>query len=133
MLIRAARAEDLPLMQAIARRTIDRRYRRFLGDERVDWYINSGECDRELARHLDRCDVLLVDDAVVAFSVYINDLIHLMMVDADRHREGTTGHISRTGMDAGLSPAELKNLCRRIASELKAWGLVEHRSWDEIE
>ena len=88
ILIRAARAEDLPVMQTIARRTIDRRYRRFLGDEGVDAYINSGESDRELARNLDRCDVLLVDCAVVAFSVYIDDLIHLMMVDADRHRQG---------------------------------------------
>ena len=88
ILIRAARHEDLPVMQAIARRTIDRRYRRFLGDEGVDWYLNSGESDREVARHLDRCDVLLVDGAVIAFSVSIDDLIHLMMVDADRHREG---------------------------------------------
>ena len=34
---------------------------------------------------------------------------------------------------AGLSPAELSNLSRRIASELKAWSLVEHSSWEEIE
>ena len=34
---------------------------------------------------------------------------------------------------AGLSPAELSDLSRRIASELKAWGLVEHSSWEEIE
>jgi len=86
--VRAARAEDLPVMQSIARRTIDRRYRRFLGDETVDEYINSGESDRELARHLGRCDVFLVNDAVVAFSVYVDDLIHLMMVDPDRHGKG---------------------------------------------
>ena len=34
---------------------------------------------------------------------------------------------------AGLSPADLSGLSLRIASELKAWGLVEHSSWEEIE
>jgi hypothetical protein len=35
-------------MQDIARRTIDRCYRSFFGDEGVDWFINSGESDKEL-------------------------------------------------------------------------------------
>ena len=33
----------------------------------------------------------------------------------------------------GLSPTELSDLALQIASELKAWGLVEHSSWEEIE
>lgn len=33
----------------------------------------------------------------------------------------------------GLSPTELSGLALQIASELKAWGLVEHSSWEEIQ
>ena len=86
--IRRARADDLPAMQAIARRTIDRCYRSFLGDEGVDWYINSGESDRELHKHLGNCDVLVNEDAIVAFAICFDDLIHLMMVDVCYHRSG---------------------------------------------
>ena len=64
--VRKAQADDLPMMQRIARRTIDKCYRSFLGDEGVDWFINSGESDRELEKHIENCDVLLSDNAIVA-------------------------------------------------------------------
>ena len=75
-------------MQEVARRTIDKCYRSFLGDEGVDWFINSGESDRELEKHLPNCDVLLLEKKIVAFTIYFDDLIHLMMVDVDMHRTG---------------------------------------------
>jgi hypothetical protein len=59
----------------------------------------------------------------------------------DDHGAGVTLY-RRRGLDTdlavhvhgpGLSPAELSDLSRRIASELRAWGLVEHSSWEEIE
>ena len=34
---------------------------------------------------------------------------------------------------AVLSPTDLSGLALQIASELKAWGLVEHSSWEETE
>ena len=86
--IRSAQPGDLPQMQEIARRTIDACYRSFLGDEGVDWFINSGESDRELERHLPNCDVLLRDETIIAFTIYFDDLIHLMMVDVGLHRTG---------------------------------------------
>ena len=52
IIIRAAAPGDLATLQEIARRTIDACYRGFLGDEDVDWYLDSGESDRELERHL---------------------------------------------------------------------------------
>ena len=57
--IRKAQAGDLGKMQCIARQTIDMCYRSFLGDEGVDWYIDSGESDRELEKYIGNCDVLL--------------------------------------------------------------------------
>ncbi len=86
--IRKAQADDLPRMQNIARRTIDKSYRSFLGDESVDWFINTGESDRELQKHIENCDVLLKENAIVAFAIYFKDLIHLMMVDVRLHRMG---------------------------------------------
>ncbi len=86
--IRKAQADDLPRMQDIARRTIDKCYRSFLGDEGVDWFINSGESDRVLQQHIENCDVLLIENAIVAFAIYFKDLIHLMMVDVCLHRTG---------------------------------------------
>jgi len=86
--IRKAQADDLLRMQDIARQTIDKSYRSFLGDERVDWFINSGESDREVQKHIENCDVLLKEDTIVAFAVYFENLIHLMMVDVCLHRTG---------------------------------------------
>ncbi len=86
--IRKAQADDLPRMQDIARRTIDKSYRSFLGDDSVDSFINSGESDRELQKHIGNCDVLLKENAIVAFAICFKDLIHLMMVDVGMHRTG---------------------------------------------
>ena len=86
--IRKATHEDLRVIQEIARGTIDKSYRSFLGDELVDWFLRSGESDKELEHRLDNCDVLTLDGSVAAFTIYFDDLIHLMMVDAYLHRNG---------------------------------------------
>ena len=86
--IRKANESDLPKMQEIARRTIDRCYRSFLGEEGVDWFINSGESDKELQKHIANTDLLLKDGDIAAFTIYFEDFIHLMMVDVDLHRGG---------------------------------------------
>ena len=86
--IRKAQSADLPIMQEIARRTIDKCYRSFLGNKGVDWFINSGESDRELQWHIDNCDVVNQENSIIAFSIYFEDLVHLMMVDVALHRTG---------------------------------------------
>ena len=86
--IHKASLEDLPIIQEIARNTIDKCYRSFLVNEGVDWFINSGESDKELETNLSNCDVLLQDNSIVAFTIYFDDLIHLMMVDANLQRNG---------------------------------------------
>lgn len=86
--VRKATKDDLTVIQEIARNTIDNSYRSFMGDESVDWFINSGESDKELANNLDRCDVLVRDGGIAAFTIYFEDLIHLMMVDVNLHRSG---------------------------------------------
>lgn len=51
-------------------------------------FIDSGESDRELEQHLENCDVMLVDGSIAAFSIYFDDLIHLMMVEVSLQRSG---------------------------------------------
>lgn len=86
--IRKANHRDLRVIQEIARGTIGKSYRSFLGDELVDWFLSSGESDNELEIQLANCDVLLVDNSIAAFTIYFDDLIHLMMVDVYLHRTG---------------------------------------------
>ncbi len=85
---RKAQPGDLSIMQDVARRTIDRCYRSFLGNEGVDSFINCGESDREIQKHIESCDVATREDEIVGFAIYFDDLIHLMMVDVCLHRLG---------------------------------------------
>ena len=98
---RKAQPGDLAIMQEIAKRTIDGSYPSFLGDEGVDSFINSGESDRELQKHIESCDVALSEDAIVGFAIYFDDLIHLMKVDVFLHHLGI-GSPSRVATSAGL-------------------------------
>ncbi|MGI9570949.1 MAG: GNAT family N-acetyltransferase [Desulfobulbia bacterium] len=86
--IRKANQEDLRVIQEIARDTIDLSYRSFLGNDLVDWFLSSGESDKELEYRLANCDVLILDTSIAAFTIYFDDLIHLMMVDVYLHRNG---------------------------------------------
>lgn len=86
--IRRATRDDLSTIQVVARRTIDLCYRSFLGDESVDWYIDSGGSDREIQKYLGNCFVLEQEDRIIAFTIFLNDLIQLMMVDVSQQNNG---------------------------------------------
>ncbi|MFB7368945.1 GNAT family N-acetyltransferase [Streptomyces sp. NPDC056222] len=88
--IRPATGGDLDALQTLARRTIDTCYRRFLGDEAVDWFIHSGASDAHVKSHLERGGVncLCQDDQIVSISILDGPTIDLMMVDPDHHRRG---------------------------------------------
>ncbi|MGI9569030.1 MAG: GNAT family N-acetyltransferase [Desulfobulbia bacterium] len=88
MIIRRASQSDLPELQELARRTIDRNYRSFLGDESVDWFLESGESDKEVIENLDNCSVAEEGDKQIAYCVYYEDFIHILMVDPDFQRAG---------------------------------------------
>jgi GNAT superfamily N-acetyltransferase len=85
--IRPAILEDLGVMQSIARYTIDRNYRNFLGDEGVDWFI-SGPSDDYLSENINKATVIIIDGILVGFSVCKENLIDHMMVNHDSHRNG---------------------------------------------
>ncbi|MFD5766511.1 GNAT family N-acetyltransferase [Streptomyces sp. NPDC127049] len=88
--VRPAAPEDLDALQALARRTIDARYRAFLGDEAVDWFVGSGASDAHVKNHLERGGVhcLRRGDRIVGLSILDGPTVDLMMVDPEHHGRG---------------------------------------------
>ncbi|MFI6369715.1 GNAT family N-acetyltransferase [Streptomyces sp. NPDC050546] len=87
---RPATGADLDDLQVLARRTIDARYRAFLGDEAVDWFIGSGASDAHVKSHLEAGGVqcLGLEGRIIGFSILDGSTIDLMMIDPDHHRRG---------------------------------------------
>ena len=86
--VRKAIIPDADTLKKIARKTIDANYRSFLEDEGVDGFISSGASDRYIDDNIDNCWIILSDYQIIGFSVCKSDLIDLMMIDHDYHRQG---------------------------------------------
>jgi len=84
---RAATEDDLDMMQAIARHTIDVNYRAFIDDDTVDWFI-SGPSDDYLSKHVDDATLVTVDGIIVGFAVCKDNAIDLIVIDDASHRRG---------------------------------------------
>jgi hypothetical protein len=86
--VRPALAEDLVALQELACRTIDASYRSFLGDEGVDWFINSGASDDHVETQFRHGHVhcMDVDGRLVGLTILDGPTIDLMMIDASLHR-----------------------------------------------
>ncbi|MGV2987835.1 GNAT family N-acetyltransferase [Vibrio sp. E150_011] len=86
--IRKAQRSDLASIQQLARDTINTCYRSFLGDEGVDWFINSGESDKEVEKQLLNCVVLESNDTVQGYCAFEHDFVHILMVSPQIQRSG---------------------------------------------
>lgn len=88
--IRPATWEDLGDLQALALRTIDTCYRGFLGDEAVNWFIDSGASDAHVKSYVEQGGVhcLSQDGRIIGLSILDGPTVDLMMVDPGHHRRG---------------------------------------------
>ncbi|MUL04430.1 GNAT family N-acetyltransferase [Aliivibrio fischeri] len=86
--IRKAQRADLASIQELARDTINTCYRSFLGDEGVDWFINSGESDKEIEKQLSNCVVLELNNQIQGYCAFENDFVHILMVSPQIQRSG---------------------------------------------
>ncbi len=86
--IRNAREGDRDALVSISIRTIRASYIPFLGMEAVEGWLAGGTVEAYFDQHLPDCRVLEESGEIVGFSVAKGELIDLMMIDCDRHREG---------------------------------------------
>jgi ribosomal protein S18 acetylase RimI-like enzyme len=87
-LIRKALESDIIMLLDLSRRTISASYRSFLDDEAVDGFLGSGAADRYVKENLASCWVIVRESQVVGYAVCRDNLIDLMMIDHERHRQG---------------------------------------------
>ena len=63
-------------------------YIQFLGKKTVDGWLGSGAVEAYFEVNLTDCSVIIENGGIVGFSVVKDNLIDLMMIDCERHREG---------------------------------------------
>nr|WP_259649796.1 GNAT family N-acetyltransferase [Shewanella sp. c952] len=78
--VRQAKHADLTTLQTLAKGTINKCYRSFLGDEGVDWFINGGGSDREIIEHLANIVVLEVDGVIAGYCAAEEGFIQIQMI-----------------------------------------------------
>ena len=83
-----AQASDLNTALAIAKMTIDRRYRSFLDNQTVDDYLSNRSLKNYLIKITDNTWALLLDHNIVGFSICIENVIDFMLIDVNFHRQG---------------------------------------------
>lgn len=88
ILVRSLRHDDIEQLGELSRRTIDRCYRTFLGDEAVDGYIESGAIEAFIDERIDCCRILEVDGLITGFAVCHNGMIELIMIEPELQRRG---------------------------------------------
>ena len=86
--IRPAEANDRDTLVTIAKRTIRAAYPPFLGEDKVENWIASGEVETYFRANLKHCLVLLEDDRIRGFAADKDDLVDLVMIDRDHRRRG---------------------------------------------
>ena len=86
--IRQALPEDEKEVLKIAREVTDKITITYLGDEAVDWYINSGCCDEDIKNDISNMLLLIMDEKIIGMMIWHCDLMHLLMIDSLYHGTG---------------------------------------------
>lgn len=86
--IRNANINDKSEILRIAREVTDKFSRKYLGDEAVDWYINSGSCDNDMLNDISNMKLLIKNDKVIGMMIWHDELMHFLMIDIPFHGTG---------------------------------------------
>lgn len=86
--IRTAVVEDEADILKLARDVADKFTRTYLGDENVDWYIDSGSCDEDMKKEVANATLLLLDEKIIGTMIWHDNQMHGFMVDAPYHGTG---------------------------------------------
>ena len=86
--IRPATEKDESAMITLSRIVVDRYTRSYLGNQVVDWYINSGNCDADMRKGLKNSTVLLLDEKIIGIMTWHENQLQGFMIDPDYHGTG---------------------------------------------
>jgi GNAT superfamily N-acetyltransferase len=77
------RSNELPILLNMAKEVILHNYVSFLGEDTVNSYINSKQCDEEISKNVENCVVIKLVNKCIGFSIILGNKIHLMMIDRE--------------------------------------------------
>ncbi|MEU9865176.1 GNAT family N-acetyltransferase [Streptomyces sp. NPDC047971] len=128
--LRPALEKDVAALQDLARRTIDARYRSFLGDEGVDWFIDSGASDDHIESHFreGRLHCLEEGEDLVGLLIAEESTVDLLMIDVARQRQGL-GKLLLTKAEQLLFAAYEEIRLETFASNVAAVAFYEACGW----
>ena len=87
-MIRAAVAEDEADILRVARDVADVFTRAYLGDEAVDFYINSGSCDEDMRKEIANATLLLLNKKIIAVMIWHDNQMQGFMTQIPYHGTG---------------------------------------------
>ncbi len=93
--IRQATPNDEKQILKIARDVTDKFTRTYLGDEAVDWYINSGSCDNDMKNDIPNMLLLTEEETIVGMMIWHSDLMHFLMIDIPYHGTGAASYFCK--------------------------------------
>lgn len=79
--IRKALKSDEKEILELARKVTDEYTRTYLGDEAVDYYINSGSCDNDMKKDIDNMYLLADNDKIIGLTIFYKNLMNLLLID----------------------------------------------------
>lgn len=130
--IRRVEADELSLVQTIAREVIITCYPAFLGPKPVAAFIESGQSDQVFIEYKSDLFVLRDENQLIGFSICFEDFIHLMMVRPDAQRGGygsqLLGWCEEAIKDRGFGTARLET----FASNAQAVRFYIKNGWSDV-
>ena len=130
--IRKATNLDADALKKIARKTIDANYRSFLGDEAVDLFIGSGASDQYINENIDDGWVILSEGSLIGLCVMKMNLIDLLMIKHDYHRQGY-GTTLLKHCEQQLFRRFIEIKLESFEGNWKAHGFYRKNGWAELE
>lgn len=86
--IRKATLADEKDILKIARVVTDKFSRSYLGDDAVNWYINSGSCDNDMKNDITNMLLLTINEKIIGMMIWHDALMHFLMIDIPYHGTG---------------------------------------------
>ena len=130
--IRKAVDGDLARLYEISHKAISSCYRPILGDESVDFFLDSGAARGYVAGSLSRCSVLIVNNEIIGYSVVKDNLIDLMMIDPNHQRKGW-GSILLKNNEEELFKSHSKIRLESFADNCQAVNFYLKNGWEARE